>query len=257
ASVPCRRRGEPNRQLLTSFREGFRPDRGRRADGRPRCEVRGRDPDPPPRAESGLREDRRHGDPRPTCRTLRRRGGPPRQGRPRERRGERLLTYPRLVWRNLFRHPLRTTFTTLSIALSIFLVCAVLTLPAAISAIFARAGSNVRLAVHHKAGLTYWLPFAFVQKIRGVPGVAGVNHYSWFGGIYDEPKNLFPNFAMDPDAVEAMWPDYHIDPAALARFRKIRNGALVGEQTMRKFGWRLGQEVTLRGTIFPVDLTFQ
>jgi len=136
-------------------------------------------------------------------------------------------------------------------------VCAVLTLPAAISAIFARAGSNVRLAVHHKAGLTYWLPFAFVQKIRGVPGVAGVNHYSWFGGIYDEPKNLFPNFAMDPETVDRVWPDYGIDPGALARFRQIRNGALVGEQTMRKFSWRVGQEVTLRGTIFPVDLTFQ
>src|SRR6185295_13718384 len=81
--------------------------------------------------------------------------------------------------------------------------------------------------------------------------------YSWFGGIYDEPKNLFPNFALDPDAVESMWADYRIDPAALDRFRKIRNGAIVGDQTMRKFGWRIGQEVTLRGTIFPVDLTFQ
>jgi putative ABC transport system permease protein len=167
------------------------------------------------------------------------------------------VTYPRLVLRNLLRHPLRTTFTMLSIALSIFLVCAVLTLPGALDRIFARAASNVRISVHHKAGLTYWMPLAFVHKVRNLPGVAGVNHYSWFGGIYDEPKNLFPNFAMDPDAVEAIWPDYHIDPAALARFRTVRNGALVGEQTMRKFGWRLGQEVTLRGTIFPVDLTFQ
>jgi len=167
------------------------------------------------------------------------------------------VTYPRLVLRNLLRHPLRTLFTTLSIALSIFLVCAVLTLPAALDAMFERAASNVRISVHHKAGLTYWLPFSSVQKVRGIPGVAGVDHYSWFGGIYDEPKNLFPNFAMDPDDVEAVWPDYGIDPAALARFRKTRNGALVGEQTMRKFGWRIGQEITLRGTIFPVDLTLQ
>jgi putative ABC transport system permease protein len=167
------------------------------------------------------------------------------------------MTYPRLVLRNLFRHPLRTVFTMLSIALSIFLVCAVLTLPSAVDRILERSASNVRISVHHKAGLTYWLPFAFVQRVRGLPGVAGVNHYSWFGGIYDEPKNMFPNFALDPDAVEEVFPDYKIEPAALERFRKIRNAALVGEQTMRKFGWRIGQDVTLRGTIFPVDLTFQ
>jgi putative ABC transport system permease protein len=167
------------------------------------------------------------------------------------------VTYGRLVVRNLFRHPLRTLFTTLSIALSIFLVCAVLSLPSALSAILERATSNTRISVHHEAGLTYLLPASYVNKIRAVPHVAAVNHYTWFGGIYDEPKNLFPNFAIDPETVEAMWPDYHIDPAALRRFRAVRNAALVGEQTMRKFGWRVGQNVTLKGTAFPVDLTFE
>jgi putative ABC transport system permease protein len=133
----------------------------------------------------------------------------------------------------------------------------VLTLPSALDTILERAASNVRIAVHHKAGLTYWLPAAFVHKVRGIPGVAAVNHYSWFGGIYDEPKNMFPNFAIDPDTVAAMWPDYQIDPEALARFRTMRNAALVGETTFKKFNWRVGQEVTLRGTIFPVDLTFR
>jgi putative ABC transport system permease protein len=167
------------------------------------------------------------------------------------------VTYPRLVLRNLFRRPFRTLFTSLSIALSIFLVCAVLTLPNALDAIVERAASNVRISVHHKAGLTYWLPYAFVNKVRGIPGVVGVNHYSWFGGIYDEPKNMFPNFAVDPDTVADVWPDYDIEPAAIARFRTTRNGALVGETTFKKFGWRVGQEVTLRGTIFPVDLTLR
>ncbi len=167
------------------------------------------------------------------------------------------MTYPRFVLRNLFRHPLRSVFTMLSIALSIFLVCAVLTLPQALDRVLDRAASNVRISVHHKAGLTYWMPFAFVHKVRAVPGVAAVNHYTWFGGIYDEPKNLFPNFAVDPDTVGDVWPDYHIDPDALRRFQKIRNGALVGEQTMRKFGWQVGREITLRGTIFPVDVTLQ
>ena len=167
------------------------------------------------------------------------------------------MTYHRLVARNLMRHPLRTVLTTLSIALSIFLVCAVLTLPSALDAIMSRAASNVRIAVHHKAGFTYWLPGAYMQKVRNLPGVVGVNEYSWFGGVYDEPKNMFPNFAVDPETVEQVWPDYHIAPDALARFKRIRNGALVGEDTMRKFGWRIGQNVTLKGTIFPVELSFE
>ncbi len=167
------------------------------------------------------------------------------------------MTYPRLIVRNLFRHPLRTLFTTLSIALSIFLVCAVLSLPSALTAILDRATSNTRISVHHEAGLTYLLPASYVNKVRSVPGVVAVNHYTWFGGLYDEPKNMFPNFGIDPETVAEMWPDYHIEPAALRRFRAVRNAALVGEQTMRKFGWKVGQNVTLKGTAFPVNLTFE
>ena len=167
------------------------------------------------------------------------------------------MSYTRLVWRNLFRHPLRTLFTTLSIALSIFLVCAVLTLPAAMERIIARVGSSVRISVHHEAGLTYWLPFSYVHKVRSLPGVAGVNHFSWFGGIYDEPKNQFPNFGLDPEHVLAVWPDYKLDPRQLERFKHMRNACMVGEATMRKFAWQVGQEITLRGTIFPVNLTLR
>jgi putative ABC transport system permease protein len=84
-----------------------------------------------------------------------------------------------------------------------------------------------------------------------------VNHYTWFGGLYDEPKNMFPNFAIDASAVDVMWPDYAIDAAALRRFKAVRNAALVGEQTMKNFGWKVGQNVTLKGTAFPVNLTFE
>ena len=76
------------------------------------------------------------------------------------------MTYGRLVLRNLFRHPLRSLFTTLSIALSIFLVCAVLSLPSALEAILDKATSNMRISVHHEAGLTYLLPQSYVNKVQ-------------------------------------------------------------------------------------------
>ena len=167
------------------------------------------------------------------------------------------MTWAGFVLRNLLRHPLRTALTTLSVALSIFLVCAVLTLPSALNALFERTSSKARISVHHEAGLTYWLPLSYVQRVKAIPGVAAVNQFSWFGGIYDEPKNMFPNFAIDPETVAGVWPDYGIAPEALERFRRIRNGALVGEETFRRFGWHVGQEVTLRGTVFPVDLSLQ
>jgi putative ABC transport system permease protein len=162
-----------------------------------------------------------------------------------------------LIHRNLFRNRLRTVLTALAIAFSIFLVCAVRTLPSVRDAIFAEAALSLRISVHNKAGLVYHMPLAYVQRVRSLPHVAAVNHFTWFGGIYTEPKDLFPNFAIDPETVGETWPDYGWDPAALEAFRRTRNGALVGVRTMKKFGWAVGDGVTLRGTVFPVDLSFK
>ncbi|MBI3799916.1 MAG: ABC transporter permease [Deltaproteobacteria bacterium] len=162
-----------------------------------------------------------------------------------------------LIRRNLGRNRGRTLLTTLAVAFSIFLVCAVMTLPSVRDSILARTANSLRITVHHKAGLTYWLPLAYVQKVRALPHVAGVGHWSWFGGIYHEPKDAFPNFAVDPEAVRDVWPDYSWDPAELEAFKHARNGALVAPRTMEKFGWKIGDEITLRSSIFPVNLTLK
>jgi len=98
-----------------------------------------------------------------------------------------------LIRRNLGRNRLRTILTTLAVAFSIFLMCAVLTLPSMRNSILARA-SALRLTVHHKAGLGYRLPLAYMQRVRALPHVAAVNHATWFGGVYTEPKDFFPNY---------------------------------------------------------------
>jgi len=162
-----------------------------------------------------------------------------------------------LIRRNLGRNRGRTILTTLAVAFSIFLVCAVLTLPSVRDSILARTANSLRITVHHKAGLTYWLPLAYVQKVRALPHVAGVSHWSWFGGIYTEPKDAFPNFAVDPEMVREVWPDYNWDPAELEAFKHALNGALVAPRTMEKFGWKIGDEVTLRSLIFPVNVTLK
>jgi len=163
-----------------------------------------------------------------------------------------------LILRNLTRNKLRTVLTGVAIGLAVLLVCFFLTMPAGIDVFLSRIASNVRISVHHKGGLVYQMPFAYVNKMRAVPGVVGADGVTWFGGAFEEEGHVtFPSFAIEPEHVAAVWPDYRIEPAALERFRSHRDGAIVGRQTLEKYGWRVGQEVTLRSTVWPVSLTFR
>src|SRR5437667_11586997 len=100
-----------------------------------------------------------------------------------------------LIRRNLSRNRLRTILTTLAVAFSIFLVCAVLTLPSVRDAVLANTANSLRLVVHHKAGLTYWLPLAYVQRVRTLPHVPGGSRSSWVGAVYTAPEDAYPNLA--------------------------------------------------------------
>jgi putative ABC transport system permease protein len=118
--------------------------------------------------------------------------------------------------------------------------------------------SNVRVSVHNKGGVVYDMPYAYVQRIRSIPGVTAVNGEVWFGGAFEEEAMVtFPSFALDPDSVQAVWPDYGIDPIALEKFRSQRDAAIVGRETMKKYGWRIGQQVSLVSTVWPVTLSFR
>jgi putative ABC transport system permease protein len=167
------------------------------------------------------------------------------------------MTYATLVRRNLFRSKLRTILTTVAIAFSIFLVCAVMTLPSVRDNLLKNASKSLRISIHNKAGLVYFMPHAYVQRVRAIPGVVATNEFTWFGGIVTEPKDLFPNFAVDPEGIAETWNDWKLDPAALEKFKRVRNAALVGVRTMEKFRWKVGDEVTLRGTVFPINLTLK
>ncbi len=163
-----------------------------------------------------------------------------------------------LIVRNLLRNKLRTALTGGAIGLAVLLVCFFLTMPAGIDVFLSQVASNVRISVHHKGGLVYQMPFAYVNKMRAVPGVVGADGVTWFGGAFEEEGHVtFPSFAIEPEHVGAVWPDYGIDPAALERFRRFRDGAIVGRQTLEKYGWKVGQEVALRSTVWPVSLTFR
>ncbi len=168
------------------------------------------------------------------------------------------MKYLPFVLRNLLRNKLRTALTGGAIGLAMLLVCFFMTMPGGIDRLLSEISSNVRVSVHNKGGVVYDMPYAYVQRVRSIPGVVAVNPEVWFGGAYEQEGMVtFPSFALDPDTIDDVWPDYDIDPLALERFRRQRDAAIVGRETMKKYRWRVGQQVSLVSTIWPVTLTFR
>ena len=165
------------------------------------------------------------------------------------------MKYLPLILRNLGRNKLRRALTGAAIVLAVVLVCFLLTMPAGLNVILAQTANNVRISVHHKAGIVYPMPFAFVHKVRTVPGVVGADEETWFGGAFDEAGHVtFPNFAVEPEHVGACVAGLPHRADAARDSSATATGAIVGQQTMRKYGWKIGQRITLRSTVWPVTL---
>ncbi|MDH5565653.1 MAG: ABC transporter permease [Myxococcales bacterium] len=160
-----------------------------------------------------------------------------------------------LVRANLGRNRLRTALTAGAVALATLLVCLLLTMPAGLDRLLARAASNTRLSVVNQAGLVYSLPYSLARRIRGLPGVADAMAVVWFGGSFEEAGRIsFPSFAVEADRVGGVYPDYAIAENALNDFRRYRDGTLVGSATLEQYGWKIGQRITLRSNVWNVAL---
>jgi putative ABC transport system permease protein len=134
-------------------------------------------------------------------------------------------------------------------------VCLLLTMPAGLDALLARAASNTRISVVNRGGLVYSMPYSLAGRIRALPGVADAMAVVWFGGSYEEEGRVtFPSFAVEADRIAGVYPDYGFPPAALADFRRHRDGALVGPATLERYGWKVGDRVTLRSNVWNVSL---
>jgi len=158
-----------------------------------------------------------------------------------------------IVLRNILRNKRRTVLTVLSIAVSVFVFAALMSLPAVVNQMLRDRANSLRLISHSKAGFFYALPAAYRQRIKAVPHVDAVSGESIFMGTYRGPQDLVPSVAIDPEQVEEIWSDWGISKHAADEFRRVRTGALVGATLMKRYGWKVGDHVILRGTIYPVD----
>lgn len=161
-----------------------------------------------------------------------------------------------LVWKNISRNRRRTILTVLSIGLSLFLLSTLMTVLTELERESPDGDQHLRMVVRRASSLGDPLPESYLEKLKRVPGVRLVHTLSWFGGIYVDERNFFANFGCDPETLFPMFNENRIPPEQLAAFKKERTAAVAGRKLAERFKWRLGDKVTLQGTIYPVDLEF-
>ena len=161
----------------------------------------------------------------------------------------------KLLLKNAFRHRLRTLLTMVGLVVAI---CAFGLLRTIVDAWYAgvEGSSSTRLVTRSNISLTFALPLNYAQRLRAVEGVTQVSWVNWFGGIYITERNFFPQFAIEPASYLALYPEYRLPDDERLAFVRDRQGAVAGRKLADKFGWRVGDQIPLRGTIYPGTWTF-
>ena len=166
------------------------------------------------------------------------------------------MKFVQLILKNAWRSKLRTSLTILSTTVALFLFCMLRTIVTSLDATTEVADES-RLVVRRSTSLTFPLPLAYAERLRGIAGVTGVTWANWFGGTYPaDERAFFSRFAVDHETYFEMYPEFILAPEELAAFKRERTACLVGEKLATKYGWKVGQDVTLEGDIYPGTWTF-
>lgn len=154
-----------------------------------------------------------------------------------------------LVWSSLLRRKLRTIFTLLSVVVAFTLFGVLMAIRMAFSAGITVTGAE-RLIMLDKVSMINALPLRYRAQIASAPGVADVTHANWFGGIYQDPRNDFAKSAVDAESWLRVHPEFVVPDDQQRAWLKDRTGAMVGADTARRFGWRIGDRIPIQGTIY-------
>jgi putative ABC transport system permease protein len=155
--------------------------------------------------------------------------------------------------RNLARNRRRNLLTTLSIAVSLFIFSALASLPSVIDQL-TLTNSSQRLVCVNKASIFYPLPESYRRRILALPHVKAALSETYFGGMYHDSHDQLAATSLDIDQIIDVYPDFGIDPATLAALKHERMACLAGVGVMRLHHWRVGDHITLKGTLYPIDV---
>jgi putative ABC transport system permease protein len=159
------------------------------------------------------------------------------------------MKYLSLIWASLFRSRTRTLLTLLSVVAAFLLFGMLDSVRVAFNSGGSVTGAD-RLVVASRLSITQMLPYSLLPQIESTPGVKKVAYAAWFGGIYRDPKDFFPNFSVGPNYFD-LYPEFVIPAAQRKAFDADRTGAVVGAALAKRFGWKIGDVIPLQATIFP------
>lgn len=165
------------------------------------------------------------------------------------------MKYFRLLRVSLLRKKFRTSLTIGSFAVAMFLFGLLITIRTSFNQGVEVAGAD-RIIVMNRITFIQPLPQAYAGRLSVIPGIKEITHATWFGGIYQDEKNFFPQFAIDPESWHVMYPEYVVPDDQWKTFLNDREGAVVGEGTAKRFGWKVGDRVPLKGAIYTGNWEF-
>ena len=165
------------------------------------------------------------------------------------------MFFLRLVFRNAFRAKLRAGLTVLGLVIALVAFGVLQTMVRAWY-LGADAASASRLITRNSISLVFPLPIYYRDKIRSIAGVRGVAISNWFGGIWRDERSFFAQFAVDGDNFFRMYPEFVFDPQEYRDFLRDRSGAAIGRQLADLYGFRVGDRIPIRGTIYPGNWEF-
>jgi putative ABC transport system permease protein len=161
-----------------------------------------------------------------------------------------------LIFANLFRKKIRLVLTIGSFAIALVLFTFLAVVKSAFSRGIDIAGAD-RLVVVNRIGLIQVMPISYEDQIRAIPGVKYVTQDHWFGGVYQDEKNFFPQFAIDVENHRKVYPEFIVPDDQWNTFVNDQQGAIVGARTAKRFGWKVGDRIPIKNSLYGPTKTWE
>ncbi len=166
------------------------------------------------------------------------------------------MKFSRFIFANLFRKKVRLILTIGSFAVALFLFTFLAVVKSAFSRGTELAGAD-RLVVINRAGLINTIPLAYRDKILRIKGVKTVTHNNWFGGVYQDEKNFFPQFVIDPENQRQVMTEMQVPEDQWNNFVNDRQGAVAGATLAKRFGWKVGDRIPIKNALYGPTKTWE
>jgi len=159
------------------------------------------------------------------------------------------MKFRSLIFANLFRKKIRLILTVGSFAVALFLFAFLAVVQNAFNRGADVAGAD-RLVVIDRVSIINLIPLKYRDQILQIPGVKSITHNNWFGGVYQDEKNFFPQFVIDPESQRQVFPELIVPDNQWNVFLKDRQGAIAGARTAERFHWKVGDRIPIKTTLY-------